>query len=88
MITSSLVKQTVKNLNTLAQKTGRLEVCWIKAHIGHSGNEKADHLAREAVNNSAIRINTPPSWAAYKQALKNTYMKNGNNVGLTIMLTE
>ena len=37
---------------------------------GHCGNERADQLAREAVNNAAIRINTPPSWAVYKQALK------------------
>ena len=54
----------------LAQQTSRLELSWIKAHIGHSGNERADQLASEAVNNVAIRINTPPSWAAYKQALK------------------
>ena len=33
------------------------------------GIDRADQLAREAVNNAAIRINTPPSWAAYKQAL-------------------
>ena len=54
----------------LAQQTSKLELSWIKAHIGHSGNKRADQLAREAVNNAAIRINTPPSWAAYKQALK------------------
>ena len=54
----------------LAQQTSILEVCWIKAHIGHSGNERADQLARKATNNASIWINTPPSWAAYKQALK------------------
>ena len=70
IVSSSLVKQTTTNLNMLAQQTSRLELSWIKAHIGHSGSERADQLAREAVNNAAIRINTPPSWAVYKQALK------------------
>ena len=41
-----------------------------KAHIGHDGNERADQLAREAVKNSQIRINTPQSWACYKAQLK------------------
>ena len=51
-------------------------------------SEKADHLAREAVDNSAIRINTPPSWAAYKQAKKTQLYEEWNNVGPIIMLTE
>ena len=70
IVSSSLVKETITNLNMLPQQTSRLELSWIKAHIGHSENERADQLAREAINNVAIRINTPPSWAAYKQALK------------------
>ena len=30
-------------------KVDRLEISWIKAHVGHIGNERADQLAREAV---------------------------------------
>ena len=30
-------------------KVDRLEISWIKAHVGHQGNERADQLAREAV---------------------------------------
>ena len=40
--------------------------------IGHCGKERADQLAREAVNNSAIIINSPPSWAAYKPRTTNS----------------
>ena len=29
-------------------KVDRLEIAWIKAHVGHMGNERADQLAREA----------------------------------------
>ena len=48
-ITSPLVKQTIINLNLLADGTKRVEICCIKAHIGHDGNERADQLALEAV---------------------------------------
>ena len=48
-VTSSLVKQTIITLNLLADSTKRVEICWVKAHVGHHGNERADQLAREAV---------------------------------------
>jgi len=69
-VTSSLVKQTIITLNLLADSTERLEICWIKAHVGHDGNERADQLAREAVKNSQVGVNTPQSWACYKAQLK------------------
>ena len=59
IVASSLVQQTIINLNVLANKTKRVELCWIKAHIGHEGNERANQLAREASKNSVIQINTP-----------------------------
>ena len=31
-------------------KTDRLEIAWIKAHVGHWGNERDDQLARDSVN--------------------------------------
>ena len=58
VITSSTVKQTIESLNTVNQ-ISHLEIFWIKAHIGHEGNERADQLVREAVKNSTISINTP-----------------------------
>ena len=69
-ITSSLVKQTIINLNLFADSTKRVEICWIKAHLCHDGNERADQLTREAVKNSQIKINTLQSWSCYKAQLK------------------
>ena len=69
-VTSSLVKQTIITLNTLADSTTRVEINWIKAHVGHDGNERADQLAREAVKHSQVGVNTPQSRACYKAQLK------------------
>ena len=69
-VTSSLIKQTIITLNQLADSTERVELCWIKAHVGHEGNERADQLAQEAVKNSQVGFNTPQSWACYKAQLK------------------
>ena len=65
-----------------------MEIYWIKAHIGHDGNERADQLAREAVKNSQIKINTPQSWACYKAQLKQEFTVNGNKDGQMTMPTE
>ena len=46
-VTSKLVLQTKLTLNELAKKTRRITIVWIKAHVGHEGNELADELAKE-----------------------------------------
>ena len=65
------------------------ELLWIKAHVGHDGNERADQLAREAVKNSQVGVNTPQSWACYKAQLKEEIYSelHGNKDGQMIMHT-
>ena len=46
-VTSKLVLQTKLTLNELAKKTRRITIVWIKANVGHEGNELADELAKE-----------------------------------------
>ena len=49
-VTSQLVKSTIAALNLVGSKVSRLEISWIKAHVGHIGNERADKLARDSIN--------------------------------------
>ena len=49
MVSSQLVKDTISAINLVGGKVDRLEISWIKAHVGHLGNKRADQLAREAV---------------------------------------
>ena len=48
-VSSQLVKDTVSAINLVGGKVDRLEISWIKPHVGHIGNGRADQLAREAV---------------------------------------
>ena len=54
IVTSQLVKDTVTHLNTIGIKVNRLEISWIKAHVDHEGNERADQLAWDASNLSEV----------------------------------
>ena len=46
-IHSSLVKETVETLSVLADSGIVIRLVWIKAHVDHLGNERADQLAKE-----------------------------------------
>ena len=46
-ITSKVVLEATSNLDGLAQETS-VEIRWIKAHVGHVGNELADRAAKAA----------------------------------------
>ena len=54
-------------LNQLSQEI-EVSIMWVKAHVGHKGNERADEEARNAVNLKELYegVNTPHSYTKKK----------------------
>ena len=46
-VNSNLVKETIEILSQLAKSGIIVRLVWIKAHVDHLGNERADRLAKE-----------------------------------------
>ena len=66
-------------LNKLGTKVKRLEINWIKAHIGYKGNEKADQLARDAEHKEEIELYIAESWTHMKSTLWTNIYKTWEN---------
>jgi ribonuclease HI len=49
-----LIDQIKKKVLDLERLHWKIEFSWIKAHVGHEGNETADRLAKEAARNKNI----------------------------------
>ena len=74
-IESHAVKNCVDKLNTLGQNAD-VQIKYVRAHIGHFWNEKADKNARlgSTNDNNKVHIATPTSWAK-KKITDSTYKR-------------
>ena len=68
-IKSLAVKDTIAALNLVRQKVNRLEISWIKAHVGHPGNEMTDKLARELISQQENTHGIFPPYRHFKSEL-------------------
>ena len=63
VVKSQVVEQAINNLNKLAAKTRSVTLVWIPAHKGHTGNERADVLAKAGSEGGdqveQVRVNKP-----------------------------
>ena len=62
-ISSNTVLKCVTALNKLGGRQNTIKLIWIKAHVGHEGNENADRLANlGCTSESEVNIPAPKSW--------------------------
>jgi ribonuclease HI len=69
---SKLVSDCMKELDKL-QKLTQVNINWIKAHVGHEGNERADVLAKEGTDK--INYNIEPILPVPKAWIRNKIRK-------------
>ena len=58
-------------LNLVGNKVSRLKISWIKAHVDHIRNERADKLAKDAANLNIISNEIIPPYSHFKNQLMN-----------------
>ena len=70
-VKSKTVASAIDALNTLTEQTTAVQICWIPAHRGHFGNEKADSLAKTGAKHThpRLRLRIPKPEAAIKNDL-------------------
>jgi ribonuclease HI len=49
-----LIEEMRRKLTEMGKINWKIQLCWVKAHIGIHGNELADTLAKEAATNADI----------------------------------
>ncbi|MEC8785004.1 MAG: ribonuclease H family protein, partial [Pseudomonadota bacterium] len=59
-VTSNLVHLTMYQLNNVAEQN-TVTIVWVKAHVGHKGNEKADELAKEGAADEENHVTDIPN---------------------------
>ena len=75
---SSASYQILRLADILKDNLNSLTVQWVPSHVGLSGNEKADELAREA-HNLTVVTEAPLDMMEIKMKLKSTFKVFGNS---------
>ena len=68
-ISPSMVRDAVCILEELANRIKNIKLLWIKAHIGHEGNEIADRQAKLGAERMQVTCVTPKPWGLIKNMI-------------------
>ena len=76
-----LVNQIKQAINKLYSRGFQIEVCWIPAHVGISGNEKADEKAKSAITCpiNDVRLPVGDYIGVLKNNIKSKWQDRWNN---------
>jgi ribonuclease HI len=71
LITDLMVKRTALQLQKATETSKTLKIVWVKAHVGNTGNELADSLAKKGAEKTEVDIlDTPTPFSSIKQLIK------------------
>ncbi|GIX87697.1 RNase H domain-containing protein [Caerostris darwini] len=73
---NNLEPHTVALKHKLVNLSGKIQLYWIKAHVGFAGNEKADEYAKQATTQQSIDIATSINIHVVKNLIKRELMVN------------
>ncbi len=69
-VREDLITETRHILLNIRNLGIEVQFCWVPAHIGIKGNEKADKIAKEALEKEQVEINTSMGKGEIKAKIK------------------
>ena len=87
-VTSKVVAQAIDRLNELAQTVSGVQLLWIPAHKGFTGNERADELAkagsREEDPGKQVSVGTPQATvrSVIRESINTEWREEWQNSGI------
>ncbi len=79
-----LILEILQNLFELKQSIIEVKFIWVPAHVGIKGNEEADELAKQAVDDGMIETELPHIWEI-KSVIKEKVIKSVHSIGITTL---
>ena len=77
-IYSQLVMDTIQVWELITNRNTQVTLSWIKAHVGHEGNELADTQAKLGANREIINATTLVPWGSVKTAINEAIQAEWN----------
>jgi transcriptional antiterminator len=78
-VNSRTVLESIEKLNSLA-RNNTVNIIWVPAHIGITGNERADRMANESIDRNEVERVTYIPWSHIDSILEAMEREESNNL--------